>query len=475
MFGCTIHYQKGYGERMRKIRRLVGESLESKTRFKAALTLISLFWYLALFPGRLGSDYSQAIRMMHKGESTDWWTASFWWFLKLSTFNGRTIAVSSLISLIILGFALFYLCESLYMEKFSNRAALLVLFCSPIYGGFGLNVSHDVFSAAGIILFTAYHIRIARNYKLVGGLDYLPLILAGVLVITTQYGIFLVFVNTLLILYKRNIEIAILLPVVSVATMLISSFGVTSAPTYGPVLVIVGDIKCVAQHPQAEITQIEWDLLDSLAPRREWTNPTSCSLIDDSLRALPSLKLNDVELTPSLVKSYLSIAAHNPAIVAMAHFQRASVALPPPFFAGPQNQVTNDPSLPIGLGTNTALQSHPGVLHPSIDEPSVAFKVPVLSVLEFPAQGTIFIVNQASWFWGWGGLWLWPFIIYLLIYIKKPNKVSISPILSSTLLLHVLLLILGAPMPRYVMGTILVGNYFSLIIIANLYNRYIRP
>jgi hypothetical protein len=114
------------------------------------------------------------------------------------------------------------------------------------------------------------------------------------------------------------------------------------------------------------------------------------------------------------------------------------------------------------------------VLHPSIDEPSVAFKVPALKVLEIPAQGLVFIVNQASWFWGWGGLWLWPFIIYSLIYLKRQFKKSILPILSSTLLLHALLLILGAPLPRYVMATILIGNYLLLKMITDLYLKFVE-
>jgi hypothetical protein len=114
--------------------------------------------------------------MMQRGESTDWWTPSFWWYLKLSTFNGRTIVVSSLISLIILGYSLFYLCESLRSKHFTNSLALLIVFCSPLYGGFGVNISHDTFIAAGLIIFTGYHIRIFHGQNLERKLDYLPII-----------------------------------------------------------------------------------------------------------------------------------------------------------------------------------------------------------------------------------------------------------------------------------------------------------
>jgi hypothetical protein len=460
---------------MSRLRKILSGTLRSNRRFKLSLVSISTVWYLALFPGRLGFDYSEAIRIMQRGESTDWWTASFWWYLKLSTFNGRTIIVSSLISLMILGYSLFYLCESLRSKHFTNRIALLIVFCSPIYGGFGVNISHDVFMAAGIIVFTGYHIRILQGQDLSSTLDYLPIVFASVLVVTTHYGVFLVAANTLLLLYRRNFKVAAALPLLSIATILISSLGVTQVPKYGPILVIVGDVKCVAQHPMAEITKSEWELLNSLAPKSEWLTPTKCSLIDDGLRALPSLDLDKIKLDKNLVDAYLGIAGRNPAIVALAHFQRASIALPPPFFAGPKNMVDVDPAVPIGLGTNTALQSEAGVLHPSIDEPSVAFKVSGLRVLEIPAQGLIFMVNQASWFWGWGGLWLWPILIYLLLYLKRNLGGSIFPILSSTFVLHGLLLILGAPLPRYVMATILMGNYFLLIMTLDLYKKCVLP
>ena len=448
--------------------------LRSKKHFQISLLAVSAVWYLALFPGRLGFDYSEAIRIMQKGESTDWWTASFWWYLKLSTFNGQTIVLSSLLSLAILGYSLFYLCESLNGDQFTNRIALLILFCSPLYGGFGVNISHDVFAAAGIIIFTGYQIRVFRSQDDSRSFGLLPLIFASILVVTTHYGVYLVLVNVMLLFYRRNFKVGTVITLVTIATIMITSVGVKQVPKYGPILVFVADLKCVAQHPQAEISESQWKLLNSLAPESEWKSQIKCSFIDDALAAMPSLELNKVKLNRELLDVYLNVSARNPAIVALAHFQRASVALPPPFFAGPKNQVNLDPDSPIGLGTNTALQSHPGVLHPSIDEPSVAFKVAALKVLEVPAQGLVFLVNQASWFWGWGGLWLWPILIYSLIYLKRNAKGSILPILSSTVLLHGLLLILGAPLPRYVMATILMGNYLLLVMIAQWYLKYVK-
>ena len=448
--------------------------VEDDFRFKATLATISTVWYFALFPGRLGFDYSEAIKIMQSGESTDWWTASFWWFLRITSLNGTTIMLSSAFSLLILGYALVYFSESLVSFRRSNRKALVIFFCSPLYGGFGLNVSHDVFIAAGIILFTGFHIRSSSNQNPKSTSDLMAILFGGLLLITTHYGPFIIVVNVAFMLVKKYVRFGIALLGVSSVAFLVSHVGVTQVPKYGLILPVIADIKCVAQHPDAEITTYEWEKLESLAPRAEWENPTNCSMVDDAFRIMPSLILDDVSLTTDLIKTYIGIAGRNSAVVAMAHIQRASIALPPPFFAGPQNQVNLDPNIPIGLGTNTALQSHAGVLHPSIDEPSVANKISFLKVLEVPAQGLIFIINQASWFWGWGGLWLWPMGIYILLYLKRRFSASILPLLSSTLVLHGLLLILSAPLPRYVMSTITIGNLFLLVMIFDAYDKYIR-
>jgi hypothetical protein len=448
--------------------------VENDFRFKAALVSISVIWYLALFPGRLGFDYSESIRIMQSGESTDWWTASFWWFLKLTSFNGTTIMVSSAVSLLILGYALFYLSESVVSTRMSNRKALIVFFCSPLYGGFGLNVSHDVFIAAGILLFTGFHIRNLINKNLVTNSDLMAILVGGLLLITTHYGPFIIAMNVFLLLLKRFYKFGFLLLGLSTFAFFVSGFGVTQVPKYGLVIPIIGDIKCVAQHPQAEISRSEWAELSAIAPKSEWKNQTTCAHVDVAFEAMPSLVLADVTLTPNLIKTYLGIAGRNSAIVAMAHIQRASIVLPPPFFDGPQNQVILDPDVPIGLGTNTALQSYAGVLHPSIDEPSVAEKISLLKILEVPAQGLIFIINQASWFWGWGGLWLWPITIYALVYLKRHYSGSLFPFFSSTLVLIGLLLIFSIPLPRYVMSMIILGNVLTLIMIFDLYAKYIK-
>lgn len=419
--------------------------------------LISSLWYFSLFPGRLGFDYSKAIVMIQNGESTSLWTSLFWWYLRITSFDGRTIAISSLFCLIGLGFSLYYLSESLPGRKEVNRFSLLIVSISPLYGAFGVNVSHDVFQAAGILIFTGFHLRTHLRKVQLQRIDFLAVSLATVMVLTTHYGLPLVALNVFLFAISKFFRLSVFVGGLAGLVTIISAAGVTQVPTHGLVLPIMGDLKCVAQLKSAELSEQDWRFLVSLAPKDEWLDPKTCSFIDYSLGDMKSLDLAKISLDRELITNYLRITSNNPAVVAMAHFQRASIALPPPFFFGPPNQVTRNPDIPIGEGTNNALQSYPGVLHPSIDEPSVSAKIKFLSPLEGVAQAGIFVVNQASWFWGWGGLWLWPITLFVLINYKGVGLLRRVGLLANILTLHFLLLILAAPLSRYVLPTILLG------------------
>jgi hypothetical protein len=461
----------GEGQSLPKL--FISNLINSKRKFILTLITISLFWWVSLFPGRLGYDSSLAIRMLQNGESTNWWTSSFWWFLRLSTFGGRTIAFSSALSLTILGTAIYYFAESIpQLVRFSRLSAIL-LFCSPIYGAFGVNVSHDVFLSSFIILTTGLQIRLFSKAEAVSRKTYLWIIFSGILSVSTHYGLIIaILLASTLVIQKYN-RLAAVIFVTVIMTSFFSSFGVTKVPTFGLIQPIVSDIKCVVQHPQADVTDTNWQYLSRFAPKVQWTTQVKCSSFDAQLSSLPDLDLKKMHLNFELIKTYAELAGKNPAIIGMSHIQKASIALPPPFFAGPVNQIDLNPEIPIGLGTNTALQSHAGVLHPSIDEVSVAKKIHFLKPLEVIAQAGIFLVNQASWFWGWGGLWLWPFALFILIFIKNRMLATTFPIFMSTFSLHALLVVFAAPLPRYVMSTIIMGVYCTILLLITISHRFI--
>jgi hypothetical protein len=434
-------------------------------QLRLQLVLIGAFWYFALFPGRLGFDYSEAIRMMRRGQSTDWWTAEFWWYLKITTFNGRFIYISSLISLIILGMTVYFFVKSLPISDQVKSRTLLIYFCSPLFGAFALNISHDVFQAAGIILFvgikTRHRREITNKHKL------LLEVSASLLVLTTAIGPLLIATYILVSLFERNYKQSVLIILVSLIFANLANFSVTQVPRLGFALVFLGDVKCIVQHPDVKLDEKDWITLEKISTKEIWLAKKPCSFVDRQIEDFSAESIQNTSFSFSLAKLYFKLASEYPAILLVAHFERASQALPPPFFRGPANQIDLNPDVPLGVKTNTALQDGTELLHPSVDEPSVDVNLNFLIPLEALAQTSILVVNQASWFWGWGGLWLWPILYFGLVIQKIRNVRDWFKMYMPIITLHAFLVtILSAPQGRYVMSTITIGFILLIAVIA---------
>jgi hypothetical protein len=230
------------------------------------------------------------------------------------------------------------------------------------------------------------------------------------------------------------------------------------------------DVKCVVQDPDSAVGEDNWEVLTKILAREIWEQPYRCDEIDanDWLDFVDYSKINFEELA----KSYLQIARDNGEIIFMAHVARSNYVLPPPFFHTPPNQVNLDFSRPIGEGTNAALQSRSPVLHPSIDDPYVNLKPKLLKPIEYLAQIPILMINQASWFWGWGGLWIWPILLYSLMMFKSKVWKTSATIFTPFLLLHLSLFTIGiSASPRHVTSSVSIGIICFFAILINLGSR----
>jgi len=434
----------------------------------------SLVWYLALFPGRLGYDPIQAINLMRTGESTDWWSSLYFWVLRITTMGGHSIWLASLSSIITLQFSFLFFVRSLPLKVNILEKAYFLVCISPLFGNFAVNVNHDTFIASGIFLISGISLReISKESKEVPKM--VPY-LAVFLLLNSKTGYFLIisFIGYLLLTKKKGTEVLVI-SLVSIGIFLFTSIGITKSPVPMQLYPILADIKCVTQHPEARINASEWNFLSTIADLNLWKKPLSCASLDDAINVITSPKIQSIQET-SLLKTYFGIASRNPAIVIQAHLQRSSQALPPPFFQGPQNQVDQDIRNPVGLNTNIALQLRGGVLHPSIDDPLLKPKTNPFFIAEKVALFFSFLINQASWFWGWGGLWLWPIIVFQ-VNVLRVRKVKNLLALSYPIIVNHLLHIAVGPIPaaRYVMSTILIGYTYTVILLITWWENRKTP
>jgi hypothetical protein len=402
--------------------------------------------------------------MIRQGESTNWWTSFYFWLLRIFTFYGNNIAILSLLGLSVLAYSLWVFLSTVIENRRVLEKTFLLTLTTPLFGVFGATVSHDVFQTSAILILLAVLWSISNTRLSSRDLTW-KFTLASVLIVTTQTGIFTVAVCSLLLLVKGCSRTAIIGFLVALLISLMSNFGIGPSIIKHPTVnILLADMKCVVQHPDAIVGSDDWQFLDSIAPHDSWKKPMSCSNPDAITVALGTAE-SDLKLDSKLLKVYVKLLMNQPAIVMEAHLQRSLGALPPPFFQGPQNQVDLNIENPVGLGTNTALQLGPEILHPSIDEPSVASKISVLKPLEVIAQVPTFLINQASWFWGWGGLWLWPILGYYIYVLKVRNFWNMFSLLLPTEILHLSYLAIGpGPLGRYYFSTILAGFSLSIAI-----------
>lgn len=454
------------------------ERLKNKPRHILYSCLLILFWYISMFPGRVGADTAGAIRLIQSGESTDWWTALFFWFLKLSSFNGTTIAITSLIQLIILSIAFYWLVIALPGSKTVIEKSFLIMIATPIFGAFGTTVGHDNLQVSGIFILLGIELRNIRKLELRKKTLVKAYISSIFCLLTTHTGIFLILLSLLILTVRKFFKMSIYLLLLTFFILTVSSIGVTKS-LYNGIAVnktsqvkysaFIADLKCIAQNPSSEINEFDWERLTRIAPKSDWLISLSCANSDPAINSLDLHKSKYDFSSTEFGKTYLTISSKNIAIVAMAHIQRARGILAPPFFQAPDNQVVLDTKIPIGFGANNALQTGPEVIHPSNDEPTVSVNSRWLKPLNMLAQIPIFLVNQASWFWGWAGLWCWPIVIYWIWKIKirkaKDLIISLYPIIG----LHtILLLTIPTSIARYYMAAIILGIFVTILMLVEL-------
>jgi hypothetical protein len=292
--------------------------------------------------------------------------------------------------------------------------------------------------------------------------------LAAIFLLTSWVGYLLCVIFLLsLFIFKYKGMIYVCTTVFLIA--LTSSIGISATRAdvvFRPFLV---DVKCVVQHQDALVSEQTWTTLLEIASRDLWLNPVSCSSMDRAVESLRSSDLSKLRWK-KILPAYLQLLKDNPAIVLVGHIQRSTVALPPILFQPPKNQVSWDLSLPVGFGTNTMIQQGPEVVHPSIDEESVDVNIPIFAYLEVPAQFLGFLVNQASWFWGWGGLWVIPLILLIKARFSNLRQIKVGFVYLHILVFHLTLVaLMPDPTPRYVLPSLLLGNLAAIIWLVSRY------
>ncbi len=444
------------------MRRLVkSEAFKASKLTEIFLLFIpSALYIIALSPGRIYRDSAFLLEQMRVGESSDQWTALYFRYLQITTLNGKYLYLNAILGIGTLVFAFRWFMASLPVALGTAKLVVFVMVASPFIGVFGMTVGHDTTKASGVLFLIGILLRLKKS----GDRKINKIILFfGVVLSSTSFLGFTALIGFafgLALVKKKKLSFLIIFLVLFQIAFGSIVLNVNRASDNLTMTSFLGDIKCIAQHPDAKISPQQWDSIKRLASETEWKTPTSCWIADNAYFALDAASKNPKK-TAIL---WVELATQNPQIAIMARIQRASVALPPVFFSPPPNMIENNYGIPIGSGTKDDLQRYSELFKTSIDDlPSKELKHPIQSPFEYLVLFFAFIFNQHSSIWGWAGLWL----TIAIILGKKVSQlkmvdflISMAPLIAMHLAMA---LISPAPNPRYLMATILVGISFSLV------------
>jgi hypothetical protein len=322
---------------------------------------------------------------------------------------------------------------------------------------FGLTVQHDVFASSGTLLLTGITVRICRGKYPDTANNLLKIFLSIFFASMSFIGIVAV-IGFMVVLISNKKKMSM---VVSVSSLIAIQFlslilAVTPRDAGFKLIPFLGDLKCIAQDVDSVITEEQWNFLEKLGSRDDWTSSQTCMSADNAMFAVKSSgEVSVVEFA----RNWSRIISQNSRVFLSARVQRASMALPPPLFSGQPNSRESNYLIPVGQDSNRSLRKAPEVI---IDAPLEGqFKnqqIPVIKSLERPVLSASFLINQNSKIWGWGGFWIVWFVLFLIVF-EKRILLGVVPALFQFLLL---ILLSPMPDPRYVFSWILMG--FSSVI-----------
>jgi hypothetical protein len=431
---------------MKKVRQLSTKSM---------IELLSLALYFLLqFPGRIGADANTAMALMRHGSSTSNWTEIYFWFLKILTFNGHYIALASFLGLAVFIFALHFLTDQLWsISSLKSPVIYFAVILSPLVGVYGMTVDHNLQATTGNILLIGLIIKIYSQKNLTK-IDYSIAIFGMFLSAMSFIGVagMLGFFASLL---ASRFPLRKLLSLVLISVFFVlGSTLLPAAPRslgfkFTPLLM---DIRCLVPNPNVEISKSDLEFLATLGPIETWKDPVSCIAAESSEFVRASVT---PENQSQIIGLWLRLIRDNPRYVLLAHVQRASVALPPGI-TGPQpNGYETNLVLPLGSNTPRWLHTFDGVLDDSrYQTEKIQTQPKFLGFLQYAVIFPTILLNNFSWFWGWGGLWL---LIGSIVVVRRWSWSGLR-FLVPVYMSHLFFFVMSpTPNPRYTYLAITTG------------------
>jgi hypothetical protein len=407
----------------------------SNPDFKYSLIRNSLFLFacwILLFPGFFSGDSFAALDMARSGELTNSYTASWAIYVRLLSLFGNTVSLLTLLGGLLLVFSTTQFSYSIFSKKTAAISSFL-LTLTPLIWGMGITLWHDIQMTSGLLLVTAFIVKIHRAEK-VSKIDIsTQLILGSVLISFRPNGLptLLVFSVMYLLFTREKVAVRYLLTGITTTvliTLIGSNFilGMSPINNYYAQEWMRNDISCFANTPQGQ------DFVEKNIPgvgsTETWRSEEACTFLNQA-KLTGNEKIRAQKFVPN---AWITLAFEEPSFVLNTHLKRNAYLVPFPIYGFPKQPF----------------------LHSTIEFQDKGIQWAFPSIAE-EARTPMRIWNALRGLTGWAGLWG---MVTLVLLAGFKRRELLAPFLMSVSLMGVLFVFAPIPDGRYGLFALIVGQ-----------------
>ncbi len=309
-----------------------------------------LVWWVAMYPGLFGEDSLITLTEARDGPISAWFTA--WWVIIIKTLSAGTRAIPALTlaGVLVLAWSTRQWAAATFPSGPARAWAVVAVCATPLVGALGIQVRHDAWMTAGLLLCVAVLARTGGRLANFGAADYLQLILAVLLIPTRHNGLVTVILAALGSLwvfrhsgarYQLSVLAAVAVGVAGVTQLATRSAGLPhSIDPAQAVEWVMADVSCLLTQEGVTPTPAEWSALETIASRADWPQARACNFVSPLFIA-PSFRIGQVEPhIGALVRTWLSLGGRYPLRMTLVHLRRVSLFLPPFMVGMPDHDYT---------------------------------------------------------------------------------------------------------------------------------------
>jgi len=403
--------------------------------FKFSMLRNSLFLFVCwviFFPGFFSGDSFAAVEMARSGTLTNSYTASWAIYVRLLSLFGSAIGLLTLFGGLLLVYATTQFSYSIFSKKIAAISSFLMTL-TPLIWGMGLTLWHDIQMTSGLLLVTAFMVKVHRG-DAVNWADKASLLILGSLLISFRpnglptlviFG-FLFFALIRSTFVFRNLATSILttLLVTVIGSNLI--LGLSPINNYFAQEWMRNDISCFANSPKGE-GFVERSI-PGVGNTDEWSSEAACTFLNQAELTVEQ-KIEAQRYVPA---AWIELATREPLFLLSTHLERHAYLVPWPI-----NGLPNPP-----------------FLHSTIEFDGLGVKWTFPSIAE-EARAPMRIWNALRGLTGWAGLWGSVTLILLLGFKRRE---LLAPLLMSISLMGVLFVFAPIPDGRYGLFALIVGQ-----------------